>query len=50
MKKEIKKPSLVIKEEIKISSFVKSMTSNAKFPDNLNYRAEYRKHLEEKYK
>jgi Family of unknown function (DUF6364) len=39
-----------LKDEIKISPFVKSMTSGVKIPVNFDYKKEYGDYLSEKYK
>lgn len=51
MKKNINKKTDSVKiEKIKITALVKSMSSSSKFPENFDYRVEYHKHLEKKYK
>lgn len=39
-----------VDDEISISPFVKSMSSGVHIPADLDYKTEYSKHLEEKYK
>lgn len=50
LKSLINSENLINEEDIKISPYVKSMSTGIKIPADLNYKSEILNHLEEKHK